>query len=81
MTYYIMPDIKPKYTGWDVATCPVCDREFNIGWHHPADQKLYHHMRNPGRYNSIKEHLDILSTMTWPLNGGNIKYWEEHWYP
>ena len=28
-----------------------------------------------------KEHLDVYSTMRWPLNGGDIKWWENKIHP
>ena len=74
-----MSHIKPPYEGWDMSTCPVCDKSFFYGYHHPADQKLNHHMQDVQF--KKKEHLDTFSAMTWPLNGGNIYWWEKDWYP
>jgi len=27
------------------SNCPICGKQFHSGGYHPADQKLYHHMR------------------------------------
>ena len=71
--------VKAPYKGWDVTTCPVCYKSFVVGYHHPADQKLNHHMKT--KQKNRKEHLDVYSTMRWPLNGGDIKLWEDKIHP
>ena len=40
------PDYRPPYEAHFRAECPVCGKEFRVGYHHPADQKLWHHMRS-----------------------------------
>jgi hypothetical protein len=43
----------------DSAECPMCERKFRGGWYHPADQKLYDHMRHG------KAHRSYSNNMPW----------------
>ena len=65
----------PPYEGWDWIACPICDKRFFVGFHHPADQKLYHHMRKG------KAHRSVRANMTWPVNNGDPYYWEKEFWP
>ena len=65
----------PPYQGWDWIACPICAKPFFVGWNHPADQKLYHHMRKGKAHNALRAH------MTWPVNNGDKYYWETEIWP
>ena len=65
----------PPYEGWEHCECPICHKIFEVGWDHPADQKLFHHLKK-GR-----AHRSQRANMLWPMNGGNMKWWERNWWP
>ena len=42
----------------ELICCPMCDREFRMGWYHFADQKLYDHMSHGKGHRRLRNELD-----------------------
>jgi len=53
------------------AECPTCNRIFHCGWFHPADQKLYDHMRNGKAHRSHSDQIPW-DTRNW--------HYASHWH-
>jgi len=53
----------PEKINQAIAQCPICGKTFERGYYHPANQKLYCHMRNGG-----KAHRRRAREMNWNMH-------------